>query len=328
MVAYLAPTRALTPVLNIGPWLNGDDKAGVARRFDRICREIGFFYLIGHGMPAAQMQGILQQGERFFALDEPTKRSVMIDSRRRGYEPMAFQALDPDSPPDLKESLLIGPGQDEEHPYVRAGLANYGPNKWLGDDALPGFQRSCMDYFGRARQISESLMAIFATVAGLPEDHFLPVLREPMATLRMLHYPPQPGEVVDNQLGCGAHTDWGAVTILMQDDTGGLEVQAASGEWLYATPMTGAFIVNIGDMMPIWTNGAYHSNAHRVRNRSPERHRYSAAFFMDLDYHARVECLDAFRPAAGQPVAEPRTAGEHLDLMYQRSYGARAAALA
>lgn len=321
MTPYVPPTRALTPVLDIAPWLDGSDKAGVARRFDAICREIGFFYLVGHGMPEEYMHGVLAQARALFELDDATKREMLVGPTRRGYEPMQFQSLDFDAPPDLKESFLIGHGTPPDHPYVMAGLPNYGPNVWPDDAMLPGFRAFCEDYFGRARHIAGALMSMFATLAGLPEDHFEPVLRDPMATLRMIHYPPQPGEVVANQIGCGAHTDWGAVTILMQDDTGGLEVQAASGEWLYADPLPGAFVVNIGDMMPIWTGGAYHSNPHRVRNRSPERHRYSVPFFMDLDYHARVECLDAFRPADDRPLPAPRTAGEHLDLMYRKSYG-------
>jgi len=321
MVAYVAPTRALTPILDIGPWLDGSGRAGVASRFDRICREIGFCYLVGHGMPPERMQGVLTQAERLFALEESVKRDMLVGHSRRGYEPFAFQSLDFDSPPDLKESFLIGHGTASDHPYVLAGLPNYGPNVWPDESALPGFRTFCEGYFQHARNIAEVLMNIFATVAGLAPDHFAPLLVDPMATLRMIHYPPQPDEIVNNQIGCGAHTDWGAVTILMQDETGGLEVQAASGEWLYANPVPGAFVVNIGDMMPIWTNGAYHSSQHRVRNRSPHRHRYSAPFFMDLDYHARVECLAAFMPPKGTPRFEPRSAGEHLDLMYRKSYG-------
>ncbi|WP_028312997.1 isopenicillin N synthase family dioxygenase [Derxia gummosa] len=321
MVQYVPPVRALAPVLDIARWRDGSDKPGVAREFDRICREIGFFYLTGHGMAPARMAGILREAERFFVLPLEAKQALHVAANRRGYEPMGLQSLDFDAPPDLKESMLIGRGNPPDHPYVLAGLANYGANQWPDEAALPGFRAFCEGYFAEAAEISRMLMAIFATVAGLPEDHFEPMLREPMATLRMIHYPPQPGAVVGNRIGCGAHTDWGAITLLVQDDTGGLEVQAASGEWLYAEPLPGAFVVNVGDMMPVWTDGAYHSNPHRVRNRSPERHRYSVPFFMDLDYFARVERLPAFAAPGSEARHAPRTAGEHLDLMYRLSYG-------
>jgi len=317
MVQYLAPRRALAPVLDIGPWLDGSDKAGVARALDRICREIGFFYLVGHGVPETLRQAVLAEAERFFAQPEADKQALAVNAARHGYEPIAAQTLDVDSPPDLKESLLLGAELPEDHAYVRAGLPNYGRNQWPEEAQLPGFRTVCEAYFDAVSRVSESLMAVFARAAGLPEDHFAPVLATPMATLRLLHYPPQPARAQDNQLGCGAHTDWGSFTVLLQDETGGLEVQAAGGEWLYAPPMPGAFVVNLGDMMPVWTNGAYHSNAHRVLNRSPGRHRYSVPFFQDLDYHTRIECLPAFLDRGPPP--EPRSAGRHFELMYERS---------
>lgn len=320
MVAYIPPTRQLTPTLDIGPWLDGSGKADVARRFDRISREIGFFYLTGHGVSPEEMQTMLDFTARFFAIEDAAKLALRVGPTRRGYEPFGQQTLDAGSPPDIKESYLLGFGQPPDHPMVRRGLANYGPNQWPEEAQLPGFAAFSQSFMDRVYDLGRVLMAIFANVAGLPEDYFEPMLVDPMATLRLVHYPPQPGRVVDNQIGCGAHTDWGAVTLLLQDDAGGLEVQAANGEWLHAPPLPGAFVVNLGDMMPVWTNGAYHSNMHRVRNANPERHRYSAPLFIDPHYDALIECLPAF--AAGEPPSRaPRTVGEHIDLMYAASYG-------
>lgn len=326
MVAYVAPRRALSPVLDLSAWLDGSGRAVVAREFDRIAREIGFFYLVGHGVPEAQTRGILGQAERFFAQPMAAKRELLVTPQRRGYEPLALQALDVESPPDLKEGFLVGEGLPADDPHVLAGLPNYGANRWPEQGALPGFTAACQGYFQAAKGVATTLMEVFAMVAGLPEGHFAPMWARSMSSLRLLHYPPQPAQAEDNQIGCGSHTDWGAVTVLLQDEIGGLEVQAASGEWLYADPMPGAFIVNLGDMMPVWTNGAYHSNPHRVRNRSGARHRYSVPFFLDPDYHAEVACLDAFRPPGEAPRLAPRTAGAHLDLMYQLTYGAGQAA--
>jgi isopenicillin N synthase-like dioxygenase len=321
MADYQAPARALTPILDIADWRSGRDKATVARQFDRICRTIGFFYLTGHGIAPATMQGMLDQTARFFALDDAIKKTALVDWRRRGYEPFGLQSLDATAPPDIKESLLLGLNQADDHPYVKRRLANYGPNRWPTEQQLPGFRAFCEDYLTQVFDVGRILMSIFATVAGLPEDHFEPILVDPMATLRLIHYPPQPNAVVDNQIGCGMHTDWGAVTLLLQDETGGLEVQDASGEWLYANPLEGAYVVNIGDMMPVWTNGAYYSNPHRVRNAHPERHRYSVPLFIDPDYDAVVSCLDAFLPPGESPKMSPRTVGQHIDLMYAISYG-------
>lgn len=319
MVQYLSPTRSLQPVLDIAPWLDGSDKPGVAREFDRICREIGFFYLVGHGIGQAQLAGILGEAQRFFALPDATKAALAVNASGRGYEPLAAQALDLESPPDLKESWLGGADFAATHPYVLAGLPNYGANQWPEEGQLPGFRAACEAYRKQVQTLSETLMAIFACAAGLPEDHFAPLFTDPMATLRLLHYPPQAGKVVANQIGCGAHTDWGSFTILLQDETGGLEVESADGEWLLADPMPGAFVVNLGDMMPVWTNGAYHSNSHRVRNRSPERHRYSVPFFQDLNYYSRIEALPAFRTPGAEARFAPRSAGEHFEMMYRKT---------
>jgi len=319
MVQYQTPARSLTPALDIAPWRDGSDKSGVARQFDRICREIGFFYLVGHGIDTPEMRAILSQAQRFFALPDEAKTALAVNASGRGYEPLAAQALDLESPPDLKESWLGGAEFAPKHPYVISGLPNYGANRWPDEALLPGFRDACNTYREKVNALSQTLMEIFAVAADLPEDHFAPLFHEPMATLRLLHYPPQPGRVIANQIGCGAHTDWGTFTILLQDETGGLEVENASGEWLLADPVEGAFVVNLGDMMPVWTNGAYHSNLHRVRNRSPERHRYSVPFFQDLNYYSRIECLPAFRTPGSTPRFAPRTAGEHFELMYRKT---------
>lgn len=324
MVMYTEPVRALRPTLDIGPWLDGSDKPGVARALDRICREIGFFYLVGHGLAHEEMESMLAQAQRFFAQGDAAKQRLAVNTARRGYESIGSQALDVDSPPDLKESFLLGHETPADHPFVQAGLPNYGANQWPPEAELPWFRTLCELYLQKVSSISETLMRIFAVATGEREDFFDEALIDPMATLRLLHYPPQ-AKVVNNQIGCGAHTDWGAFTILLQDATGGLEVQAASGEWLYADPVPGAFVVNLGDMMPVWTHGAYHSNGHRVRNRSPQKHRYSIPFFQDLNYHTRIACLKAFRKEDDEDLPT-RTAGEHFELMYRLTHEAALAA--
>jgi isopenicillin N synthase-like dioxygenase len=319
MVQYLMPVRGLQPVLDISTWQDGSDKPGVVRQFDRICREIGFFYLAGHGIETHVLHGILAEAERFFAQPQSLKMSAAATTAARGYEPLAAQALDVDSPGDLKESYQLGMALAEDHPFVISRLPNYGANRWPGEEVLPGFRAVCETFHAHMLDLSATLMAIFATAADLPEDYFAPQLKDPMATLRLLHYPPQPANAAANQIGCGAHTDWGAFTILLQDETGGLEVQGADGEWLFADPLPGTFVVNLGDMMPVWTNGAYYSNPHRVRNRSPHKHRYSVPFFQDLNYYTQIKPLPAFQSEDGRTLFEPRTAGEHFEYMYRKT---------
>jgi isopenicillin N synthase-like dioxygenase len=161
----------------------------------------------------------------------------------------------------------------------------------------------------------------------LPEDYFEHVYDTPGLGLRLLHYPPQPEKAAPNQIGAGAHTDWGGITLLAQDGVGGLEVRNAAGEWIAAKPIPGTFVINLGDLMARWTNGLYNSNAHRVMNNGIRRtDRYSIAFFYSPRPSAVIEalptCVAADRPAQ----FESCTAQEHMDEMFRRSYGYAVAA--
>src|SRR6202041_1189802 len=115
-------------------------------------------------------------------------------------------------------------------------------------------------------------------------DFFDAGLRGPAAPLRLLRYPPHPAGAKYNQLGAGAHTDWGWITLLAQDECGGLEVETAAGDWIRAEPIPGTFVVNLGDLVPRWTNGLYHSNMHRVMNNRAGRNRHSIVLFYNPAY--------------------------------------------
>jgi isopenicillin N synthase-like dioxygenase len=167
--------------------------------------------------------------------------------------------------------------------------------------------------------LAERLMGLFEIALGLPPGHFDDFMRQPICTTRLLHYPPQPVLAAPGQIGCGAHTDWGALTLLAQDDAGGLQVQGRDGSWLDVQPVPGAFVVNAGDMTQRWTNDRWLSTLHRVVNQHSGRDRWSIAYFFDLDGDASIvplpTCVSAERPARYGPI----TAAEHLDAMYKKT---------
>ena len=288
--------------------LTGAPAPALARQIDAALRGAGFFAVTGHGVPAAVLEAAFDASHRFFALPQAQKERWHIDGwpLQRGFDPIGWQALDPANPPDVKESFYVG----EEH---------IGPNQWPDEALVPGLRAAVQGYAAAMQALSRRLMGLFEIALGLPGGHFDAYMRQPICTTRLLHYPPQPAQAAPGQIGCGAHTDWGALTLLAQDDAGGLQVQRGDGSWMDVTPVPGALVVNAGDLMQRWTNDRWPSTMHRVVNRHAGRDRWSIAYFFDLDAHARIVplpgCVSDDRPARYGPI----TAAEHLAEMYRRT---------
>ena len=325
MVLYTPPRPATAiPVIDLAPARSPEleTRRAVAWEIHKACRDTGFFYVANHGIDAALIGAQFDWTRRFFALPEADKLALHMRHSRSfaGYEPLAGQTLDEDSPPDLKEAYYCGPELPDDHPYVVAGIRGYGGNQW--PTSLPAFREQMLAYYREVRALGNRLMALLALSLDLPEDHFAAMYAQPAGSLRLVHYPPQPEDARFNQIGAGAHTDWGGITILLQDDIGGLEVQNTAGEWLAAPPLPGTFVINLGDLIQRWTNDLYRSNMHRVRNgNAARRDRYSVPFFFSPDHNAVIECLPTCRDADRPPLHATCTAGEHLMEMFNRSYG-------
>ena len=291
------------PVIDLG-----SDAAAVASRIDEALSTSGFMAVVGHGVEPALIGKAFDASRRFFALPETDKRRWHIDGwpLKRGFDPVGWQALDPGQPPDIKESFYLG-------------VEAIGPNQWPDEALVPGFRAAMQAYSAACDTLARRLMGLYERALSLPTGHFDGFMRQPTCTTRLLHYPPQPAVVAPGQIGCGAHTDWGALTLLAQDDAGGLQVQGRDGTWTDVTPIAGAFVVNIGDLMARWTHDRWRSTMHRVVNRVAGRERYSIAYFFDLDAEAVILPLPGCVPAGETPRYGPITAGEHLVEMYRRT---------
>jgi len=300
----------------------GPRSAEVARAFRAAAMASGFFYVRHHGIDAALVARQFDIARRLMALPAARREQLSIKNSpiMRGFESLGAQTLDAAMNPDLKESFYCGMDWPADHPYVKAGYQTYGPSQW--PEELPEVRAACEAYIDAMNGLSLRLMQLMALSLGLPEDYFDAACKDPMVTLRMVRYPPHPEGADERTFGAGAHTDWGAVTILAQDAHGGLEVQMPDGSWVAATPMEGTFVVNLGDMIPRWTNGLYHSNPHRVRNTfSGGAARYSIPFFYEPEYLARIVPVPGTVAEGEAPRYRPCTAGEHLEEMYRATYG-------
>jgi isopenicillin N synthase-like dioxygenase len=311
------------PIIDLAPLLHGtqEEQALAIREIGAACREIGFFYVINHDVPEALVEKVFAEAARFFALPDAVKAEIAIEKSacHRGWFKLGGENLDPAKQKqagDLKEGIKIGRDLGPEHPLVLAGTPLHGPNQWPD---LPGWREVMQEYYDAMEALGRRLLQAFASALGLSAEYFNGWLDAPMTTLGPLHYPPQKGHITEAQLGAGAHTDYGCLTMLAQDDAGGLQVRGKDGTWIDAPPVPGSFVVNIGDMMERWTNGVFTSTLHRVINVSG-RERYSIPYFYDPDYSAPVECLETCLAPGEVPKYAPTTAGQHLLDMINASF--------
>lgn len=307
-------SREEIPILDLEPMFTGSaaGKAELAAALRQACTNSGFFYIRNHNVPQAAIDGIFEAAKTYFAQGTEAKMAAHVAKSRnnRGYAALLEENTDPTARGDLHESFDMALEVPADDPDVLAGKVLYGPNQW--PEGEPAFRTALETYHREMIALSHHLLHAFALALDLPEDYFDGFVKKPLATLRVLHYPPQFGEIDDRQIGIGAHSDYECFTILAQDTVPALQVLTKSGEWIAANPIPGCFVVNIGDQMARWTNDLFASTVHRAINRSG-RERYSVPFFFGPDYDTLVEalpsCVSDERPAKYAPI----TSGDYVN---------------
>ena len=204
-----------------------------------------------------------------------------------------------------------------DDPDVRAGKPLHGPNQWPAAPAA--FRPAMQRYYARLVELGKLLSTGFALALDLPEDFLIAKVNRPTAILRVLHYPPQKPQSPTDGMGCGAHSDYGYLTILAQDSVGGLQVLNRAGAWIDVPPVPGSFVCNIGELMSQWTNDAYTATKHRVVNLTG-RERYSIPFFFHPNYDVEISCLPSCHGAGNPPRYAPVRSGDYIYKRLAESY--------
>ncbi|KAL3646341.1 hypothetical protein CASFOL_011521 [Castilleja foliolosa] len=289
--------------------------AEVVRQLDQACREAGFFYVEGHGIPCNLIKEIRNISRHFFHLPYEEKLKVKLSSATgyRGYQRVGENITK--GVPDMHEAIdcykEVKPGM-----YGSLGEIMEGCNKWPNDP--PNFKNLMEDYVNLCTDLSRKIMRGIALALGGPVDALEgDRAGDPFWVLRVIGYPvaaigyEMPNG--KNDVGCGAHTDYGLLTLVNQDDDiTALQVRNSNGEWISAVPVPGTFVCNIGDMLKIMTNGLYESTLHRVINSSP-KYRVCVAYFYEPNFDAAIEPLDAcVQKTGGVKKFEGAVYGKHL----------------
>ena len=220
---------------------------------------------------------------------------------------------------DLKESFVWGLDLPDEHPSVTMENPFLGRNQWPVE--IPEFKKSVYPFFEAGLQCGLDMMRAFALGMGLPEDSFLKATDEPIARSSIIHYPPQSEDLGEEQFGVAPHTDYGCLTLLWQDQVGGLEVQNREGEWVTAHPIDNTLVVNVGDLLMRWTNEGFISTPHRVVNRKGQE-RYSMVIAWDPNFDTIVDPSVVCQNGA-LPLYSPLSCGDYVLSRFDSSFGYR-----
>lgn len=294
------------PVIDLRRLNLPSERADFLSDLRRAAREVGFFHLVGHGIPDSQIAGIQTLARRFFALSPAEKRAVaMVNSPHfRGYT-QAGQEITRQRP-DWREQFDIGAEREAlpQGPGSPAWTRLQGPNLWPA--ALPGLRVGLLAWQDVVTAVGIRVLRAFALALEQPADVFEPIYAgAPNQHIKIIRYPGR--EATQEDQGVGAHKDSGFLTLLVQDGQGGLEVESDTG-WIAAEPVEGAFVVNIGELLELASNGYLRATVHRVVTPPSGHDRLSVAFFLGARHDAQVPLLDlppALAAQATGPASDP-----------------------
>ncbi|MEM7270006.1 MAG: 2-oxoglutarate and iron-dependent oxygenase domain-containing protein [Pseudomonadota bacterium] len=306
------------PVIDISPLRGGDcaAKCKAADEMGAAAREVGFFYVTNHGVPTDLIERAYAAAKEFFAQPEAVKCGYYIgDSlNHRGYVPFTEKGDYADEVNRNYEAFDLALDLPHDDPDFLAGNLLLGPNVW---PELQGFRETVYEYYRAVSSVGLSICAALEGHLKLRPGELTQHMSKPISQLRLLHYVRARETKNHNSVNMGAHTDYECLTLLHARNQG-LQVMTREDEWIDVPVRQTDYVVNIGDMMEAWTNGAFRSTPHRVLNLSPER--FSMPYFVAANHDSVIKPFDSLVNEANPPKYEGFLAGLHLERMLLRDF--------
>jgi isopenicillin N synthase-like dioxygenase len=313
------------PEIDVSGFL-AKDRIATERVYDQVneaLRDVGFFTIVGHGVDERELSAFSSSAKAFF--DRPVAEKQRFRNPRnsisRGYVGIGHEnlgrTLGGTALIDIKEQLAFGRFDVPDTAYYRQPFSTTAFEPNIVPDVPPGFGDLVKRYYGSMESLTISLLRIFAGALKVDADFFVEFFDHHTSVMRIINYPDQAAMAVDaGQTRSGAHTDYGALTILLAEKApGGLQVKLRNGGWVDVEPRPNSFIINIGDLMAMWTNDHWVSNLHRVGNppadATQSTRRLSVAYFAHANYDALIRCIPTCIASTGIAQHPPILAGEH-----------------
>jgi isopenicillin N synthase-like dioxygenase len=320
----VADADASVPIIDIAAFADGDaaGRRRVVEAVKRACEHVGFFVITGHDVPDPIIRSAFSTSRAFFARPLAEKMRIKRPGPgiSRGYNSVAGQSLGltigQAAPPDLMESLGFGPLETGNDPYWTDdfGPVHAHPNLW--PEGMPEFRAAIGEYWRAMEMLAMRLARIFALALDLDEEFFVARSDRHVTNMRINYYPVQDRPPEKDQLRAGAHSDYGAFTVLKGENApGGLQVLRRGGDWADVPIIEQGFVINIGDLLMRWTNDKWVSTIHRVVNPPEEVRRnvdrMSIAFFFVPNHDVEVRCIESCIGPHSPARYAPTTAGAH-----------------
>jgi len=308
-------------ISRIGPNTEVGDPVALQKVADEIheaATDVGFFYVSGHGIDEDIIDHAMQSTRTFFSLPSDEKEKIVVNQQQRGWMPSGMAKLEGAVTHDLKEVFFYGTEVAADDPDLLAGVPLVALNQWPSDESV-ALKQSVQRYHSALCDVGARVLSAIAVSFGLPKNLFESHYQKPLARGQLVYYPPsQADDEKAQRFGVAPHTDFGVLTLLYQDNSGGLQVKARTGEWIEAPPIPGTLVVNTGDLLQRWTNDRFESTLHRVINRSGKA-RYSMPVFYDPASTAIIDPaeLGVNRFATNHP---PISAGDHIQSRNRRNF--------